>query len=144
MSPDRKVYKIKEEVPPTEESCLEFIKGLMSRKPNDKEFEGIKALISIHGAAEIQGQAADLMREAEQMAEESETPWIDKYLKKYSGVYPTIHEWMARRIERQNREDNPIIRSAMRVTGQIVNSPTGQSAETLISVIHGLDNLSKS
>lgn len=142
MSPE---YKIRKDGPPTEESCLEFIQSLMSRKPNDKELEGIKALIGKYGPVEIQGQAADLMREAEQMAEESETPWIDKYLKKYSGVYPTIHTWMERRIERQKREDNLILKSAKRtVTNQIINSPNGRSIEDIISITRPLNNISKS
>ncbi|HSX49223.1 MAG TPA: hypothetical protein VLE44_03110 [Candidatus Saccharimonadales bacterium] len=140
MSPE---YKIREETPPTEESCMDFIQTLMSRKPNHKEFEGLKSLIGKYGPTEIQGQAADLMREAEQMAEESETPWIDKYLKKYSQIYPTIHTWMTRRIERQNRENNPIIKSAMKVTGQVLNSPTGRSLEDLTPIINSLDEMSR-
>ncbi|HSX49085.1 MAG TPA: hypothetical protein VLE44_02395 [Candidatus Saccharimonadales bacterium] len=141
MSPE---YKIREETPPTEESCMDFIQTLMSRKPNHKEFEGLKSLIGKYGPAEIQGQAADLMREAEQMAEESETPWIDKYLKKYSQIYPTVHTWMARRIERQRREDNLVLKSAQRIViNQVLNSPTGRSSEDLTPIIHSLDEMSR-
>lgn len=142
MSPEPE-YKIRKEEPPTEESCLAFIRSLMSRNLNEEEAKGIKVLIAKHGPVEIQGQAADLKRETEQMAEESETPWIDKYLKKYSGVYPTIHEWMTKRIERQKKQDDRLASAPRRVINQIINSPIEQSFEHLSSAIRGLDDLSR-
>ncbi len=136
MSPE-----IKKDTLNPQQICFEFIDSLMSRDFNEGEIFGLQKLIKKYGAAEIQGQAVDLLLETEQSI--SGEAKIDLYLKEFSSVYPTVDKWIGRRIERQSRTKDETSEAAKRVKREILNSPNGQPAEGIESSVRFVDELSK-